>query len=360
MHAMVLAAGLGRRMLPLTLTMPKPMVPALGRPLVVQTLHWLADHGVRDAVLNLHCLPDAIRQGLGSGGPPGAPRLRYSVEPTLLGTGGGLARAADFLRGEGPVVVTNSDFVSDIDLRTVLDVHRRSGLPATWVLAPWREGYSRVWADRFGRIVRIGGFEEPDGEPTKARLFTGCHVLDEECLDRLDPSGPSCIVKTLYRPLAEEGLLGSYVHEGFWWELGTPGSYLAGSLRLLEDPCRARRILPAGFDAVRRGDAGVAAIGAGAEVSPCAHLRGRVALGYACHVGDGAVLEDSVVMPESWIGPDTKLRNVVIGPGVELPAGFSCEDHVICQDSIPDRDPPPPVERAGDLLTCPFSPVSPG
>ena len=120
MKAMLLAAGLGTRMLPLTLTAPKPLLPVLGRAMARQTLRRLGGFGVEQAVLNLHHMPDRVREDLGEGAEDGLPRLSYTQEPQLLGTGGGIGNAAPHLRGDGAFVVCNGDFLADIDLDAAL------------------------------------------------------------------------------------------------------------------------------------------------------------------------------------------------------------------------------------------------
>jgi NDP-sugar pyrophosphorylase family protein len=160
MKSMLLAAGLGQRMRPLTLTQPKPAIPVLGRPLVLQILERLRLAGVDEVAINLHYLPDILRRLIGDGGGPAMPAVHYVDEPEILGTAGGIRNAAPLLRGDGPIVVCNSDFLSDIDLHRVLDAHRASGALATLVLAPWRPGYSEVRWDAEGRVVSLAGLPD--------------------------------------------------------------------------------------------------------------------------------------------------------------------------------------------------------
>jgi NDP-sugar pyrophosphorylase family protein len=154
---MLLAAGEGRRMLPLTLNLPKPAIPVLGRPIVVQILHRLARHGVDHVVLNLHHMPEVLQQLLGENQGGAMPALYYSHEGTILGTGGGIGKAAPLLRGAGPVLVSNCDFMSEIDIGAAVAAHRQSGRLATLVLAPHRRGYSTIEVDRNGVVLSLAG-----------------------------------------------------------------------------------------------------------------------------------------------------------------------------------------------------------
>lgn len=333
MKAMLLAAGLGERMFPLTLSRPKPVVPVLGRPIAVQLLHCLARHGVKHAVLNLHHLPEVVQRIIGEGGSAGLPAISYTMEPEILGTAGGIRNAQDLLRGEGPIVVCNSDFLADIDLAAALKAHEASGCHATLVLAPARDPYSVVAVDRDARVISLAGKPSVDPEAvTENYLFTGCQIINEDVLDRIPAVGPSDIVRDVYWKMAAEGTLGSYVHEGFWWEFGSPKLYLDGSMALIDAPIEVRRAVSSEQDSVRELDEGIAAVGPGVQFHNEARLHGRAALGYASCVSEEAQLEDSVIMPEAWIGPGCKVERSIIGVGVELPAGFESKGELICID----------------------------
>jgi NDP-sugar pyrophosphorylase family protein len=352
---MVLSAGYGLRMRPLSLSLPKPAIPVLGRPLAVHILHKLARCGVAEAVLNLHHLAGVVRGMLGAGAEAGLPPIRFSYEETILGTAGGVGKAAPMLRGEGPILLCNCDSLADIDLEAVVEAHRRSGMPATLVLAPARPGYSTVETDAEGRVISIAGKPEVDAERVAgSHLFTGCHVIDEAVLDRIPADGPSDIVRDVYRPLAAEGRIGSVPHDGFWWEFGSPSLYLEGSLRLLRLPAaERRRVLD--HDPVHEMAEGIAAVGTGAQIHETARVRGQAALGFASFVSEGVVVEDSVVMPEAWIGAGCRLVRTIVAPGVEVPAGFQVDDSVICPDPGPKAELPETARRVQGMLLCPLN-----
>jgi NDP-sugar pyrophosphorylase family protein len=351
---MLLAAGEGRRMLPLTRTLPKPAIPVLGRPLAVQILRRLAQAGVTDAVVNLHHLPDVVREVIAKHDGPALPRVRYSMEEVIRGTAGGLRLAAPKLRGSGTIVVTNADFLADVDLAAALAAHRASGCPATLVLTTARPGYGTVDVAADGRVLSLAG--EPQADPGRVAgsfLFTGLHLIEEEVLDRIPDSFPSGIVTHVYRDLARQGRLASTIHRGFWWEFGSPELYLDGSLILLRLGSAERAAVSEELDAVVDVGHARVASGAGANWHETARLRGHVALGMASRVGERADLEDSVVMPEAWVGPDCRLRRCVVCQGIEVPAGLRAEDALLCADDPACGSNPAPV-RAGDITIHPF------
>jgi NDP-sugar pyrophosphorylase family protein len=345
MKAMLLAAGRGERMLPITRVVPKPLIPVLGRPLAPQILSRLGAEGIDEAVINLHHLPRALRDEFGDGTALGLRALHYSLEEAQpLGTGGGLAHAAAYLKGAGTILVRNSDFLADIPLSKVVASHLRSGCPATIVVAPHREGYTRVAIDERHRVVAFGG---PNGG---SHLFTGYHLLEESVLDLIPEGAPSDIVRDVYFGLAAEGRLNAHIHDGFWWEFGDPRAYLEGSMRVIALPAE-RRIHLGDFDVVRPIGGATAAVGAGADLTASGiALAGTLAIGMGVMVGEGAALEDTVVMPEAWIGPGSTLRRCIVGPGTEIPMHFEAFETLIVTDPDPYSALSPGVHRVAGLL----------
>jgi mannose-1-phosphate guanylyltransferase len=355
MKAMLLSAGLGMRMRPLTFRVPKPAIPVLGRPMAVQILNRMVEQGVGEAVINLHHLPEEVIRVVGEGEPAGLPGVQYSREETILGTGGGLGKASRLLRGDGPILVHNCDFLSNIDLQAVVRAHRASGRLATMVLAAPRPGYPVVDVDSDGAVLSIAGLPVAEtGEIMGSYLFTGCHVIDESLLDRIPSDRPSCVVAHLYRPLIEERQLGSYLHDGFWWEFGTPGRYLDGSLELIDLPLQ-ERLGVATHDPIRELNGGVAAVGAGAVLHESVRITGRAAVGLAGLVGRDSHIEDSVIMPEAWVGPNSRLERVIVAPGVEIPANSNFSNSMICGTTGADHDEGLAFRRDGDLLISEFT-----
>jgi len=353
MKAMLLAAGLGERMLPITRVVPKPLVPVLGRPLAPQILARLSAEGIDEAVINLHHLPRKLRDAFGDGVTLGLSALHYSLEEDrLLGTGGGLAHAAAHLKGAGTILVRNSDFLADIPLSQVVASHLRSGCPATIVVAPHRPGYTGVALDDAHRVTAFGD------KAAGSYLFTGYHLIEESVLDMIPTGGPSDIVRGVYFGLAAEGRLNAYVHDGFWWEFGDPREYLEGSMRVIALPAD-RRVRLGDFDVVRPIGSATAAIGAGVDLTASGiELSGTVAIGMGVMVGEDARLEDTVVMPEAWIGPGSSLSRCIVGPGTEIPLRFEAEGALIVTDPDPDATLSAGVEREAGLLIRRFPPAA--
>lgn len=310
MLAMILAAGLGQRMRPLTLVRAKPVLPVLNRPLLHWTLERLVAHGFTDVIVNLHHLPESVTAALGDGSELGL-RVRYSREKKILGTAGG-PRAVRGLFGAEPFLLVNGDVLFDFDLRALVESHRRTGARATLALRrnPDPREYGKVVTDRRGRILSLAG------RPGRARgtvsLFTGVHVVDPALLDRLAP-GPSGMVSDLYAPLVEEGghLQGVRV-EGAWYDLGRPRLYLETQLRLLRGSSGARGLVHpdarvARGAQLRRCVVGAAAVGEGARLE-------RAILWDGARVEEGARVTDSIVVAGATVGRGERALGVVVVP----------------------------------------------
>jgi NDP-sugar pyrophosphorylase family protein len=161
--------------------------------------------------------------------------------------------------------------------------------------------------------------------------------------------GASDIIRDVYRALSAERQLASFVHTGFWWEFGSPEDYLEGSLRLLDLPDHRRPAVLESDPVVRIGDA-VLALGPGADLHGGVEIRGRAALGFASFLAEGCRIEDSIVMPEAWIGPGCSLRRSIVGAGAEIPADKELDSVLVCQDVDESEELPPGVVRRDGLL----------
>ncbi len=226
MRAMVLAAGRGERLRPLTETLPKPMIPVAGKPLISYTLTYLKNCGVDEVVVNLHHLGDAIRDYVGDGGQWGL-RIFYSWERKLLGTGGGIQKAAPHLFGE-TFVVMNADILMELDLHDVLRFHRENHAAVTMVLRrdPEVERFGAIETDGYGLVRQVlGKLAVPSG-PWNRLMFTGVHVLEPEVFSYMQNRQNAFSIIDVYLDMlrAGERIMG-YETKGFWTDLGTRARY---------------------------------------------------------------------------------------------------------------------------------------
>ncbi len=225
MKAMILAAGFGARLRPLTNSIPKPLLPVAGTPLIVWNLLLLRRHGFREVVINLHHLGPPIEQALGDGSKFGL-RIIYSREPVILGTGGGIKQAESYFSGE-PFLVLNGDTLFELDLEALMAFHQQRKAAAT-LLVRKDEAAARwglVEMDSQQRIVRITGKGLADVAATEQRMFAGIHILNQRLL-RDVPMGKESSIIDVYVAAIERGepVLG-FDFEGYWSDIGTTERY---------------------------------------------------------------------------------------------------------------------------------------
>jgi NDP-sugar pyrophosphorylase family protein len=331
MKAMVLAAGHGVRMRPLTLVRAKPVLPVLNRPLLHWTMERLARAGVEEVVVNLHHLPETITAELGTGRRFGL-RIRYCQEDRILGTGGG-PRAARGLLGDEAVLVVNGDVLFDFDLRRLVAAHRASGARATLALRanPFPRAYSPVVTDRKGRILSIAG--RPRRARGRVSMFASVHVLDPRLLERL-PEGPSDSVRDLYAPLVGEGEhLQGWRARGAWYDLGRPSLYRDAQLRLLSG---------------RGGDRVL--VDPRARVGATARLR-RSVVGAGARVAAGARVERSVLWSGAVVEAGARAVGAIVATGGVVRAGERAEDVIVLEAAALEAggDAGGRVERRGEM-----------
>jgi NDP-sugar pyrophosphorylase family protein len=242
---MILAAGLGTRMRPLSDLRAKPAIPVRGRPVISLLLEFLARQGCRDVMINLHHLPETIRAAI-AGDHPADIDICFSEEPTPLGTGGGIHRAADFLRKSESCIVLAGDMLLDVPLRALFERHLASGRHATLLLRrdSRDEDFGTVGLDESGNVSRIGklrlaGAKRADiGAETSRGLFTGVRFFSHDVLDNWPAEAADAVFEDLRDWLVPgietrgERVGGDFVDSdsSVWEPVGTPEEALRVNL----------------------------------------------------------------------------------------------------------------------------------
>jgi len=226
--AMVLAAGQGTRLRPLTDSIPKALVPVAGRPMIEYALLLLRHYGIREIIINLHHFGEQVEKHLGDGKKLGL-EISYSEEPELLDTGGGLLKARPFLQRE-PFIVINTDALIDLNLADLIAFHRKMNSVATLVLRPdaLADQYGSMDIDASGRICRFLESKAPipPSGSTRKLMFTGVQILQPKVFDYLDEDKQlqkfGTTRQTYPRMLRAGAALYGFCFDGFWQDLGTP------------------------------------------------------------------------------------------------------------------------------------------
>jgi NDP-sugar pyrophosphorylase family protein len=214
---MILAAGFGTRLRPLTNTVPKALVPVAGRPLIEYGLLLLKAYGITEVIINLHHLGDKIRAALGDGGVYGL-HITYSPEDPILETGGGIKNAQPLLDGE-TFVVLNSDTIIDLDLSALQAFHLQNRATATLVLRPDPEAarYGILETDTSGRIRRFLGQPAAVSDPLSPYMFTGLQMLEPRVFDFMTEVKPFSTTRETYPRMLHAGEpLYGFIHPGIW------------------------------------------------------------------------------------------------------------------------------------------------
>jgi len=317
MRAMVLAAGLGTRLRPLTNEITKPMVPVLDRPVMEHILDLLDRHSFEGVIANLHYFPETIREHFGD-------RLEYRYEQDLLGTAGGVRACADFFGAE-PFLVISGDALTDIDLGALTARHREAGGIATLAVkqVPDTREFGVVLHDREGRIT---GFQEkPSPEEALSDLGNcGIYVFDPEIFDYFPPRPFVDWAQDVF-PVLLENDVPFHIHKvhEYWNDIGSltelrKGTFdaLRGELRLeMEGEEVSPGVIAAGKSPLQ-GDTevdGIAWIGWDVTIGQGVRLMGPLVLGDGANIGDRAQLRESIVFPGTEIAPESILIGAIAG-----------------------------------------------
>jgi mannose-1-phosphate guanylyltransferase len=340
MQALILAGGEGTRLRPLTSTIPKPVVPLVGRPFITYMLEWLAGHGVDDVILSCGFMADGVRAVLGDGSSLGV-RLRYLQEPRPLGTGGALKFAEDLL--DERFFMLNGDILTDIDLTAELRQHERTGARATLALMSVEDpsAYGLVRRNSDDSVKEF--VEKPGPERIEMDLVNaGAYMLERSVLERMAPAGTNISVeREVFPALVGNGLFG-YAADGYWLDIGTPERYLEATYDILEGNVSTevgRRLSASGL--VLRDGATVvgrvvapALVGAGSQVSDGAIVGGRTVLGRGVTVGRGAHIEGSVVLDGATVGERVTIRGSIVGAGASIGDHCHVEGRVMLGEGV--------------------------
>jgi mannose-1-phosphate guanylyltransferase len=314
---MVMAAGLGTRLRPITHDIPKPVVPVGNVAIVEQLVRLLGQHGVDEVIANLHWFPEQVRGRLGAEATGGV-EVTYRMEEDLLGTAGGVRNVADFLTGsdDDTFVVLAGDALTDVDLTALVAAHRANGGVATLAVKQVAD------VSEYGVIVtspdgRVEGFQEKPDPAEALSDLVNCMVyaFSPEIFDYFPERDPVDFALDVFPALLEHGVP-FHVHEidGYWNDVGTLREYLQGNLDAVAGDVHLPRLggelstdgrLPEGVEAARD-----------------VEVKGPVLFGDGCRIGEGATLTGPLVIgPGSAVGAGSQLKEALLLPGAVVPGG---------------------------------------
>jgi mannose-1-phosphate guanylyltransferase len=306
---MIVAAGLGTRLLPLTRLLPKPALPVRGVPLVAFQLALLARHGASEVVINTHHLPEALESAARAWCPAGL-ALRFSRERELLGTGGGIRRVADFLRESDPCLLLGGDMLLDADLGALVHWHRAGGHTVSLLLRedPRAARFGTIGVDAEGRVRRIANRFDL-GRERRAGVYAWANVLAPSAFDALPDREAFGHLDDWWAPALAAGRadVRGYVAgpaEVLWEPVGTPAEYLAANLAPLS---------------LSYLDVDAASRRAGATVTRDAGGRPDLVIGAGARLGAGVRLRRAVVFAGERVPDGLRAEGGVFAGGAFVP-----------------------------------------
>jgi mannose-1-phosphate guanylyltransferase len=327
--AVVLVGGKGTRLRPLTIEVPKPMLPTAGLPFLTHLLSRIAEAGIEHVILGTSYKAETFEAEFGDGAKLGL-QIDYVTEEQPLGTGGGIANIAPMLRND-TVMVFNGDVLSGVDLGAMLNTHHDRDADVTLHLVRVSDprAFGSVPTDTAGNVL---AFLEKTEDPPTDQINAGCYIFKRDIIDRI-PRGRAVSVEREVFPglLATGAKVCGYVDSGYWRDMGTPEDFVHGSADLV------RGIAPSPALGGRRGESlvhdeatvapgavlvGGTVVGRGAEIGPGVRLDGAVIFDDAL-IEAGSVIERSIIGRGTRIGPRALIRDGVIGDGADI--GARCE-----------------------------------
>lgn len=323
MRAVVLVGGFGTRLRPLTLTIPKPMLPVGHRPIVENVIRMLAAAGINEVVLGLGFKPEPFVEAFPDGVCAGVP-LHYAVEPEPLDTAGAIRFAAEHAGINETFVVVNGDVLTDLDISALIAFHKDRGAQATMHLTPVDDpsAYGVAVIDDLGQVQRFVEKPAPGTAPSNL-INAGTYVVEPSVLRRIATGRKVSIEREIFPLIVDDGGLYALATNDYWIDAGRPEPYLQANLDMI-DAVRRSAFAPA-IEAGAKVDPSAivrhSLISAGALVEAGADIKDSVILAGAI-IRQGAVVHGSIVMGE--VGNGASITDTIVGatgsvvPGVTL------------------------------------------
>jgi NDP-sugar pyrophosphorylase family protein len=348
MRAMILAAGMGSRLRPLTAYLPKPLVPILNHPLLWHLITRVRQAGIHEIAINLHYRGEQIRGWLGRGERLGV-EVTYSEEAELLGSAGGVRRIRHFF-GNEPVLIVHGDILFDVDLSEVIQYHLSRAAQATLVLHPahHRYSYGKIRVNAQGQIAQFVDQLAPwVSGPLIETVFTGVQVLDPTVLDAIPAACVAALTTDVYPGLLTNAArFYGYLMHGYWSDIGTPRRYWETNMDVVggrvgtavqlpqdEDDLRmAPQLHGRTADAIRP----PVALPSGIDLQTGACIGPAVILGAGCELANDVRLVQSILWPRVRVGRGVTIERSIVMNDVTIPDGSHLVGKIVAVEGIVD------------------------
>jgi len=337
---LILAGGYATRLRPLSYALPKLLFPVGGRPVLEQTIDHLSSFGIDEVILAVKYLADELREHFGE--EYHGVKIRYSLEPKPLGTGGPIAFARKYYGENETLLAMNGDIFAEVNIDAMRRVHESNHALATIALHevddPTRFGVARL--DAQSKIREF--VEKPRLVDAPSRLINaGTYLLEPEAVDHIPQGRKVIIEREVFPALANEGRLFGYIHLGTWFDIGNIDDFRNANFTLLENKARGKVIV--GEDARVSKSAKLtcpALIGDHTTVGDGANLGPRTIIGRRVQIGENATVSGSIVFDDTEVGSNSSIEGAIVGDsvtmgkGVVIQNGSVISSHVTIHDNV--------------------------
>ncbi len=299
MKAVILVGGKSTRLLPLTCNLPKPMVPVLNRPFMEYVIEHLGRHGVREIVMAMNYLPEAIESHFGSGTALGS-HIVYAVEKMPMDTAGAVKNCEDHL--DGAFLVLNGDIFTELDITAMFRFHKARKAKATICLTPVADPtpYGLIETDANSRVTRFLEKPKPE-EITTNMINAGTYILEMDVLNYIPKDTPFSFERKLFPALLECGEpVYAYPSDAYWIDIGRPEKYLKLN-----------------YDLLQKRDLNIVT-GKGCRIHPTAQFKGSAVIGPGCTIGKNVIIEESVIWQNAKIEAESRVKSSLIADNCHL------------------------------------------
>lgn len=335
MKAMILAAGKGERLKPITENVPKPLFPVANIPIIRYNIEFLKSHGVKEFIINLYHLPTLIEQVLGDGSILGV-KITYSFEEELWGTAGGLKLVESFFADDEMFILMNADNLVDFDLSEAIHFHKRHNADATMVLTKNADikTYGAVEIDETMNVRNIGGrLDDIRESPRTAAVFSGIHILSPKVFEYIPPNINSCINAYAYPKMIKNGeRVKGFITDGLWYDVGVPAKYYKTNVALLKRKIRLSYFDPFEYFQLKpeKEKTELACLGDNVELGEDIRFHPPFVVGHNVRIGDSTTIGPYAIIGDgTHISKASTIRDAIIFAGQKIQAGKTIAGQIL-------------------------------
>lgn len=301
-QAIVLAAGFGTRLLPLTNYIPKPSMPIVNKPIIHYTLETLSENSISQVTINLHHLPELLKETVLSLN--SKLNIDFSYEKKILGTGGALKNNIGNFDAS-TILLVNGDILFNLDLKKFYHFHKKNNALVSLFLRhdKMAEVYGALFVDKNKRIIQIPPTNTIPEKFADMGMFAGIHLIEPELFNKFPNKKNFCIVRDVYYPLVKQKApIFAFFCDDYWNDIGTPARYLKANFDYLHQNYNFQN------------DDSYFYLSENAKIHLNISIGNNSVIGKNCVIGRNSSISNSVLLPLSDVPSNTRLNNIILHP----------------------------------------------